>query len=195
MGRKGTGCGKKDCISAGPRCGKDVCPLQVGEGAAGDNIFFNFLVSAAAYATAIYGTYWGQMCKYRPLNKKHPHELSLAGMLICFSLISTCCRAMWFILQVAKSFIYPILGPDAHTATVRANYLLLIAACVERYSGRTAWTTAPYPANCLAYEPEDSFPPFMTLHIGHEQANEYRRAIGRYVRKVQWTDLTVDVYL
>lgn len=77
MGRKGTGCGKKECISAGLRYGKDVCPLQVGEGAAGDNIFFNFLVSAAAYATAIYGTYWGQMCKYRPLNKKHPHELWL----------------------------------------------------------------------------------------------------------------------
>ncbi len=75
------------------------------------------------------------------------------------------------------------------------SYLLLIAACVERYSGRTAWTAAPYPSNCLAYEPEDSSPPFMTLHIGHEQANEYRRSIGRYVRRGQWVDLTVDVYL
>ncbi|WP_305117252.1 hypothetical protein, partial [Acutalibacter muris] len=75
------------------------------------------------------------------------------------------------------------------------SYLLLIAACVERYSGRTAWTTAPYPSNCFAYEPEDSFPPFMTLHIGHEQANEYRRSIGRYVCRGQWVDLTVDLYL
>ena len=78
---------------------------------------------------------------------------------------------------------------------VKLAYFCLIAACVERYSGRTAWTTVPYPANCLAYEPEDSFPPFMTLHIGHEEANEYRKAIGRYVSRGQWTDLTVDVYL
>ena len=26
-----------------------------------------------------------------------------------------------------------------------------MAACAERYSGRTFWTTAPYPSNCMAY--------------------------------------------
>lgn len=42
---------------------------------------------------------------------------------------------------------------------------LVIAACAERYSGRTFWTTAPYPSNRLAYDPNDNFPPFLTLHI------------------------------
>lgn len=69
------------------------------------------------------------------------------------------------------------------------------AACAERYSGRTFWTTAPYPSNHLAYDPNDNFPPFMTLHIGFEEAEAYRKAAGCYLRKNQWEDLTIDVYL
>lgn len=71
----------------------------------------------------------------------------------------------------------------------------LIAACAERYSGRTFWTTAPYPSNHLAYDPNDYFPPFLTLHIKFEEAEAYRKATGCYLRKNQWEDLTVDVYL
>ena len=70
-----------------------------------------------------------------------------------------------------------------------------IAACAERYSGRTFWTTAPYPSNHLAYDPNDYFPPFLTLHIKFEEAEAYRKATGCYLRKNQWEDLTVDVYL
>lgn len=70
-----------------------------------------------------------------------------------------------------------------------------MAACAERYSGRTFWTTAPYPANRLAYDPSDNFPPFLTLHIGFEEAETYRKAVGCYLRKNQWKDITVDVYL
>ena len=71
----------------------------------------------------------------------------------------------------------------------------LIAACAERYSGRTFWTTAPYPSNHLAYDPSDNFPPFLTLHIQFEEAKAYRKAAGCYLRKNQWEDLTIDVYL
>lgn len=71
----------------------------------------------------------------------------------------------------------------------------LMAACVERYSGRTFWTTAPYPSNHLAYDPHDNFPPFLTLHIGFEEAKAYRKQSGSYLRIKQWEDLTIDVYL
>lgn len=70
-----------------------------------------------------------------------------------------------------------------------------IAACAERYSGRTFWTTAPYPSNRLAYDPNDNFPPFLTLHIGFQEAEKYRKQSGSYLRKNQWEDLTIDVYL
>lgn len=66
-----------------------------------------------------------------------------------------------------------------------------IAACAERYSGRTFWTTAPYPSNHLAYDPNDNFPPFLTLHIKFEEAEAYRKAAGCYLRKNQWEDLTI----
>ena len=69
------------------------------------------------------------------------------------------------------------------------------AACAERYSGRTFWTTAPYPSNHLAHDPNDDFPPFLTLHIKFEEAEAYRKTAGCYLRKNQWEDLTVDVYL
>ena len=75
------------------------------------------------------------------------------------------------------------------------DYLFLIAACAERYSGRTFWTTAPYPSNRLAYDPNDNFPPFLTLHIGFQEAEKYRKQSGSYLRKNQWEDLTIDVYL
>ena len=74
-------------------------------------------------------------------------------------------------------------------------YLFLITACAERYSGRTFWTTAPYPSNRLAYDPNDNFPPFLTLHIGFQEAEKYRKQSGSYLRKNQWEDLTIDVYL
>ena len=74
-------------------------------------------------------------------------------------------------------------------------YFCLIAACAERYSGRTFWTTAPYPSNRLAYDPNDNFPPFLTLHIGFQEAEKYRKQSGSYLRKNQWEDLTIDVYL
>lgn len=73
--------------------------------------------------------------------------------------------------------------------------LALMAACAERYSGRTFWTTAPYPSNHLAYDPSDYFPPFMTLTIKFDEAEEYRKAAGCFLRKNQWEDLTIDVYL
>ena len=71
----------------------------------------------------------------------------------------------------------------------------LIAACAERYSGRTFWTTAPYPSNCMAYDPSDNFPPFMSFTIKFDEAEAYRKTIGCYLRKNQWEDITVDVYL
>ena len=71
----------------------------------------------------------------------------------------------------------------------------LMAACAERYSGRTFWTTAPYPSNCMAYDPTDNFPPFMSFTIKFDEAEAYRKAIGCYLRKNQWEDITVDVYL
>lgn len=74
-------------------------------------------------------------------------------------------------------------------------YFSAIAACAERYSGRTFWTTAPYPSNRLAYDPNDNFPPFLTLHIGFQEAEKYRKQSGSYLRKNQWEDLTIDVYL
>ena len=72
---------------------------------------------------------------------------------------------------------------------------LFRAACAERYSGRTFWTTAPYPSNHLAYDPSDYFPPFLSLHIGFQEAQAYRKAAGSYLRIRQWEDITVDVYL
>ena len=79
----------------------------------------------------------------------------------------------------------------------RVSYfpISLIAACAERYSGRTFWTTAPYPSNCMAYDPSDNFPPFMSFTIKFDEAEAYRKAIGCYLRKNQWEDITVDVYL
>lgn len=70
-----------------------------------------------------------------------------------------------------------------------------MAACAERYSGRTFWTTAPYLSNHLAYDPNDNFPPFLTLHIKFEEAEAYRKVAGCYLRKNQWEDITIDVYL
>ena len=81
---------------------------------------------------------------------------------------------------------------------LRVNFYLrgfLMAACAERYSGRTFWTTAPYPSNCMAYDPSDNFPPFMSFTIKFDEAEAYRKAIGCYLRKNQWEDITVDVYL
>ncbi len=78
---------------------------------------------------------------------------------------------------------------------IRLSYCYLSAACAERYSGRTFWTTAPYPSNHLAYNPDDYFPPFMTLTIKFDEAEAYRKAAGCYLRKNQWEDLTIDVYL
>ena len=74
-------------------------------------------------------------------------------------------------------------------------FLCASAACAERYSGRTFWTTAPYPSNCMAYDPTDNFPPFMSFTIKFDEAEAYRKAIGCYLRKNQWEDITVDVYL
>lgn len=74
-------------------------------------------------------------------------------------------------------------------------YFCLIAACAERYSGRTFWTTAPYPSNCMAYDPSDNFPPFLSFTIKFDEAEAYRKTIGCYLRKNQWEDITVDVYL
>lgn len=31
-------------------------------------------------------------------------------------------------------------------------------------------------------------------HIGYEEANDYRKEYGYYIRKNQWKDLTVEVY-
>lgn len=56
-------------------------------------------------------------------------------------------------------------------------------------------TTAPSPSNHLAYDPSDNFPLFMTLQVSFEEAEAYRKAAGCYLRKNQWEDLTVDVYL
>jgi len=47
----------------------------------------------------------------------------------------------------------------------------------------------------LAYDPGDYFPPFMTLTIKFDEAEAYRKAAGCYLRKNQWEDLTIDVYL
>ena len=35
----------------------------------------------------------------------------------------------------------------------------------------------------------------MTLTIKFDEAEEYRKAAGCYLRKNQWEDLTIDVYL
>ena len=85
----------------------------------------------------------------------------------------------------------------AYGLSAAKTYLrgFLIAACAERYSGRTFWTTAPYPSNRLAYDPNDNFPPFLTLHIGFQEAEKYRKQSGSYLSKNQWEDLTIDVYL
>ncbi len=74
-------------------------------------------------------------------------------------------------------------------------FFSLMAACAERYSGRTFWTTAPYPSNCMAYDPSDNFPPFMSFTIKFDEAEAYRKSIGCYLRRKQWEDISVDVYL
>ena len=102
--------------------------------------------------------------------------------------------------QTARAFIAENAGGNyLFMALCPANYFAarfsLIAACVERYSGRTFWTTAPYPSNCMAYDPSDNFPPFMSLTIEFDEAEAYRKSIGCYLRRKQWEDITVDVYL
>jgi hypothetical protein len=47
----------------------------------------------------------------------------------------------------------------------------------------------------LAYDPNDYFPPFLSLTIKFDEAEAYRKAAGCYLRKNQWVDLTIDVYL
>ncbi|MDD2362190.1 MAG: hypothetical protein PHH84_04440 [Oscillospiraceae bacterium] len=76
------------------------------------------------------------------------------------------------------------------------NYLLsLIAACAERYSGRRLGTTAPCSSDSLSYKPSDAIPPFWSFKIGFEEAEKYRKSCGFYLRKNQWEDMTIDLYL
>lgn len=42
---------------------------------------------------------------------------------------------------------------------------------------------------------KDRRKPFWTFTIGFEEAQAFRRANGGYLRKNQWEDLTVDVYI
>lgn len=93
----------------------------------------------------------------------------------------------------ARSFLFYTARPPKQAYA--CAFLALMAACAERYSGRTFWTTAPYPSNCMAYDPSDNFPPFMSFTIKFDEAEAYRKAIGCYLRKNQWEDITVDVYL
>ena len=95
---------------------------------------------------------------------------------------------MRIISHRGRNYIYKFKLLESKTA-------YFSAACAERYSGRTFWTTAPYPSNRLAYDPNDNFPPFLTLHIGFQEAEKYRKQSGSYLRKNQWEDLTIDVYL
>lgn len=42
---------------------------------------------------------------------------------------------------------------------------------------------------------KDRRKPFWTFTIGFEEAQVFRKAGGGYLRKNQWKDLTVDVYI
>lgn len=42
---------------------------------------------------------------------------------------------------------------------------------------------------------KDRRKPFWTFTMGFEEAQAFRRANGGYLRKNQWEDLTVDVYI
>jgi len=42
---------------------------------------------------------------------------------------------------------------------------------------------------------KDRRTPFHTFSIGFDEAKAFRKATGSYLRKNQWNDLTVDIYL
>ena len=70
----------------------------------------------------------------------------------------------------------------------------------------TNWVLTMYPAHHSAYQSQDWLQhrqllhkdrrkPFWTFTIGFEEAQAFRKAGGGYLRKNQWEDLTVDVYI